>query len=49
MVENMLRAGFGKRDKDLYYMVKYDLKPDREWKRKEMRIARAIEQSAARQ
>ena len=38
----MLRADFSQRAKDLYYMVKYDLKPDREYKLREWRIAQAI-------
>ena len=38
----MLRVDFGQRAKDLYYMVKYDLKFDREYKRREQRLARAI-------
>lgn len=38
----MLRVNFSQRAKDLYYMVKYELKPDREYKRYERRLARAI-------
>ncbi len=38
----ILRVDFGQRAKDLYYMIKYELKPDREYKRREQRLARAI-------
>lgn len=41
----ILRADFSQRAKDLYYMVKYDLRLDREYKRQEERIARMIEYS----
>jgi len=44
----MLRADFSQRAKDLYYMVKYDLRLDREYKRQEERIARMIEYSKLR-
>ncbi len=38
----MLRADFSQRAKELYYMVKYDLRFDREYKRREWKIAQAI-------
>ncbi|MFA5993455.1 MAG: hypothetical protein WC823_00685 [Parcubacteria group bacterium] len=43
MACKMVVVNFDKRERDLYYMVKYELKPDRQWKRQEMRIMRAIE------
>lgn len=42
MNNKILRVDFCQRTKDLYYMVKYELKPDRDWKRQERRIALAI-------
>ncbi len=38
----MLRINFSQRAKDLYYMVKYDLRLNREYKLREWKIAQAI-------
>jgi hypothetical protein len=43
MACKVLAVNFDKRETDLYYLVKYELRPDRQWKRREMRITRAIE------
>lgn len=48
MKYKILRIDFSQRAKDLYYMVKYELKPDRAYKKKEFKIARAIACSAYR-
>lgn len=45
----ILQGDFSQRAKDLRYMKRIELEPERKWSRQEMRIARAIERSNVKQ
>ncbi len=42
---DLIIVDFSKRGKDLRYLIQNELKPDRQWEKREWRIAQAIKQS----